>query len=79
VGVVLELDTPYMTLEQLEAHPESDIPIGKLAEMYHEHPLLPPGRLPNGCWTCIGCGKIVGKKGRWINWCSDCGYDWYDG
>jgi hypothetical protein len=39
---------------------------------------LPPGRLANGCWRCIGCGRIVGKDGRWLNWCSDCGYDWWD-
>lgn len=39
----------------------------------------PPGRLPNGLWKCIACGRIVGKRTRWLNWCSDCGYDeWED-
>lgn len=49
--------------------------IGELADANFDHPSLPPGRLPNWCWKCIGCGRIVGRGGRWLNWCSDCGYD----
>jgi hypothetical protein len=49
-----------------------------IATNHHEHPDLPPHRLANGCWPCIGCGKIVGKGTRWLNWCSDCGYDEWD-
>lgn len=50
----------------------------ELSKEFHEHPDLPPGRLDNGCWKCIGCGKIVGKNTTWLNWCSDCGYDWWE-
>ena len=52
--------------------------LGELAEQYHEHPDLPEGRLPNGCWKCIGCGRIVAKHSKWLNWCADCGYDLWD-
>lgn len=27
--------------------------------------------LPNGCWKCIGCGKILRRDSHW-NQCSDC-------
>jgi hypothetical protein len=27
--------------------------------------------LPNGCWKCIGCGKILSPRRNW-NQCSDC-------
>jgi hypothetical protein len=56
-----------------------ELTLGEIADTQHEHPDLPPGRLPNGCWKCIGCGRIVGKRGTWLNWCSDCGYDPWEG
>lgn len=52
--------------------------LGQIAEEEHEHSDLPPDRLRNGCWKCIGCGQIVSKRSRWLNWCTDCGYDWYE-
>ena len=52
--------------------------LGELADTYHEHPDLPEGRLANGCWKCIGCGIIVAKHTRWLNWCSSCGYEMLD-
>lgn len=27
--------------------------------------------LPNGCWLCIGCGKILSPRRNW-NQCADC-------
>jgi hypothetical protein len=57
----------------------TELTLGEIADAHHEHPDLPPGRLPNGLWKCIGCGRIVPKNGRWLNWCSDCGYDLWEG
>jgi hypothetical protein len=56
----------------------SELTLGEIADQFHEHPDLPPGRLSNGCWKCIGCGIIVGRRSHWLNWCSDCGYDFWD-
>lgn len=53
--------------------------LGEIAEAHHEHPALPSERLANGLWKCIGCGRIVPKHGEWLNWCSDCGYDQWEG
>lgn len=27
--------------------------------------------MPNGCWRCIGCGKLLPRDRRW-NQCADC-------
>lgn len=27
--------------------------------------------MPNGCWRCIGCGKLLRRDQDW-NQCSDC-------
>lgn len=55
------------------------VTLGEIADGHHEHPDLPAGRLPNGCWRCIGCGKIVPKGTTWLNWCADCGYGEWEG
>ena len=28
-------------------------------------------QMPNGCWRCIGCGKLLPKRLDW-NQCSEC-------